>query len=101
MHEMLGRIVYSKSGRDKGKMFVIIGIVDENFVLLADGDLRKIENPKLKSIKHLQMTNTIAEDILTMINKGVLPDNHIIKKILRNTQETRERAGRRSDNGER
>jgi large subunit ribosomal protein L14e len=101
LHEMLGRIVYSKSGRDKGKMFVIIGIVDENFVLLADGDLRKIENPKLKNIKHVQMTNMIAEDILSMINKGVLPDNHIIKKILKNIQETWESAGRRSGNGER
>lgn len=101
MHEMLGRIVYSKSGRDKGKMFVIIGIVDENFVMLADGDLRKIENPKLKNIKHLQMTNMIAEDILTIINEGVLPDNHIIRKTLRSIQETRETVGRRSDNGER
>ena len=99
MHNRLGKIVYSKSGRDKGKMFVIIGTVDENFVMLADGDMRKVEKPKLKNIKHVQMTNMTAEDILTSITSGVIPDNHIIKKTLRKIQETRERVGRRSDNG--
>lgn len=94
MHNWLGKIVYSKSGRDKGKMFIIISIVDENFVMLADGDLRKIENPKLKNIKHVQITNMIAEDILTSITRGVIPDNHIIKKTLRKIQETREMSGK-------
>jgi len=94
LHNSLGRIVYSKSGRDKGKMFIIIDIVDENFVMLADGDLRKIENPKLKNIKHVQMTNMIAEEILQSINAGVIPGNHIIKKALKKIQETGEMSGK-------
>lgn len=83
MHEMLGKIVYSKAGRDQGRMFIIVDVIDENFVMLADGDLRKIENPKLKKMKHLQMTDMIAEDILTSINKGIIPENHVIKKALK------------------
>lgn len=89
MQNRLGKIVYSKSGRDKGKMFIIVGVVDENFVLLADGDLRKIENPKLKNIKHVQMTNMIAEDILASIELGKMPANHMIRNNLKQIQETR------------
>jgi translation initiation factor IF-1 len=35
-------------------MFIIIGLVDENFVLLADGDLRKM---KIQAEKHQTCTN--------------------------------------------
>lgn len=59
----LGQIVHSKAGRDKNKYFIIVGILDDNYVLLADGDLRKINNPKKKKIKHLVFHDLIAEDI--------------------------------------
>jgi ribosomal protein L14E/L6E/L27E len=59
----LGRIVYSKAGRDKGRFFIIVGIVDEEYVLIADGDLRKISEPKKKKLKHLVVQNKRAEDM--------------------------------------
>jgi len=49
-----GQLVISKAGRDHNRHFIVLQIVDEQFVLLVDGDLRKIENPKLKKTKHLQ-----------------------------------------------
>ena len=48
-----GDLVISKSGRDKGRKLVVIKVTDENYVLIADGDLRKIEKPKVKKVKHL------------------------------------------------
>lgn len=60
---VIGRVVYSKAGRDKGKVFIIIGIVDEDFVLIADGDIRPAEKPKKKRIKHLKVTDRVAESI--------------------------------------
>ena len=45
-----GNIVLSKAGRDKGNYFVVLKTVDENFVYIADGDLRKVDNPKLKKM---------------------------------------------------
>lgn len=91
---MLGKVVYSKNGRDKGRMFVIVEVVNERFVLLADGDLRKIENPKVKNIKHLQMTRMQADDVLTCLNRGEKPDNHIIRKNLKRLQEAGELDGK-------
>jgi ribosomal protein L14E/L6E/L27E len=91
---MLGKVVYSKNGRDKGRMFVIVEVVNERFVLLADGDLRKIENPKVKNIKHLQITRMQANDVLTCLSRGEKPDNHIIRKNLKRLQEAGELDGK-------
>lgn len=55
----LGQVVYSKVGRDAGKVLVIVGIIDEQYVLVADGSLRKIGNSKKKKCKHLRFTDSI------------------------------------------
>ena len=59
----LGQIVHSRAGRDKDKYFIVIGIIDNNYVLIADGDLRKLKNPKKKKIKHLVLHELFAEDV--------------------------------------
>jgi ribosomal protein L14E/L6E/L27E len=46
-------IVKSLAGRDSGKLFIVIGFENENFALLSDGKLRKLEAPKKKKIKHI------------------------------------------------
>jgi len=92
--DRLGRVVYSKSGRDQGKMFVIVQEVNERFVMLADGDLRSIENPKLKNICHIQFTRMKAEDVLEYLARGEKPANHVIKKNLRRLVESGERDGK-------
>ncbi|MGB9812685.1 MAG: RNA-binding protein [Thermovenabulum sp.] len=53
----LGQLVISKAGRDKGRFMLIVKIIDSQYVLVADGELRRIEKPKKKKIKHLQLTN--------------------------------------------
>ncbi len=80
----------SKSGRDNGKFFVIIKVVNDRFVLIADGDLRKVENPKMKNVRHLQMTNLIAEDVVQYLNRGEIPGNHIVRKNIKRILETRD-----------
>lgn len=52
----IGSVVRSRAGRDSGRDFLVIGILDEEYVLLADGDLRKAEKPKKKKVKHLSAT---------------------------------------------
>lgn len=50
----IGRVVISKQGHDRGRAFTIVGIVDENSVLIADGETRKIIKPKKKKTMHLR-----------------------------------------------
>lgn len=51
----------SKAGRDKSRSLIVLETVDENHVLLVDGDLRKLERPKKKKVIHLQKTNRKTE----------------------------------------
>lgn len=66
----LGQIVHSRAGRDKDKYFIVVGIVDNDYVLLADGDLRKINSPKKKKVKHLVFHDMLAEDIKAMLEEN-------------------------------
>lgn len=78
----IGKLVISKSGRDKGKYLLIIGIVDENYVYIVDGNLRRVEKPKLKKIKHLIFTNIINEDIKSFIESGNKISNPQIREFI-------------------
>lgn len=56
----IGQIVFSKCGHDKGKAYIIISISDE-YLYLADGDIRTLEKAKKKKFKHVQVTKCILE----------------------------------------
>jgi large subunit ribosomal protein L14e len=77
-----GQIVFSKAGRDSGKMFIVTEAVDTNHVLIADGDLRKIEKPKKKKIKHLEATGVFIEHIADKLMRGLKVTNSEIRKAL-------------------
>ena len=60
-----GSVVRAKAGRDKGDYFVVTDILDSERVLISDGKHRKVQNPKLKNVIHLEVTKTVAKDITT------------------------------------
>ena len=81
-----GQIVYSKSGRDKGKAFIVVAAETE-YAYLADGDARTLAKPKKKKIKHIQKTNTIDFNIKEkLLNKAYLNDSDL-RKALKNVRE--------------
>ena len=58
-----GMLARSKAGDDKGCIYVIISVKNE-YVYLADGDLRPLSRMKKKNIRHLQpIVKSRAEDI--------------------------------------
>ena len=54
----VGQVVFSKCGRDKGRAFVVLSVEDE-YVFLSDGQLRPLNKPKKKKIKHTQPTHAV------------------------------------------
>lgn len=78
---VIGQLVFSKSGRDKGKLFIVVGIEGE-YLYLADGKLRKVEKPKKKKIKHVQKTNHVVEIIKEKILEDGRLSNADIRKAL-------------------
>ena len=59
----IGRVVLSKQGHDKGCWFMVMDVLDEKYVLIADGRTRSLERPKKKQIKHLRWKPYLAGDI--------------------------------------
>lgn len=57
----IGQVVFATAGRDAGGTFVIVAIRD-GACYIADGRRRKIESPKKKNPRHLQVT---GESLLT------------------------------------
>ena len=55
-----GSLVYSRAGKDKGKLFLVLSMEGE-YVYLLDGDTRKLINPKKKKLKHINKTNKVCE----------------------------------------
>jgi large subunit ribosomal protein L14e len=77
-----GQLVLSCAGRDKGRFMLIFDILDSQYVYVVDGDLRKIENPKKKKLKHLKIFNKKSGDIAEKLKKHEKVYNDEIKKEL-------------------
>ena len=52
-------VVVSLAGHDGGKLYMVTGAAGER-LLLSDGKLRRLENPKSKSPKHVRL---VAEGV--------------------------------------
>ena len=83
-----GDIVLSKAGRDKDKHFVVLEVIDETFVSIADGKLRRVDNPKKKKCKHLENTGNKSEFIKKKLAEGIRVTNPDLKKELADYNET-------------
>ena len=50
-----GTIVKSLKGHDEGRIYAVVATAGEDFVLLCDGKYRKLDNPKQKRVKHVEV----------------------------------------------
>ena len=82
MKVALGQIVVSRAGRDAGRRFVIVRVIDDSFVEISDGDLRKLEKPKKKKIKHLNITDEKVESLEEKLKSNARITNAQIRKAL-------------------
>ncbi|HIR08750.1 MAG TPA: RNA-binding protein [Candidatus Pullichristensenella stercoripullorum] len=78
-----GRLARSKAGRDKGRLCVVVEVVDEDFVLTCDGRLRTFDRPKKKRKKHLQPLIARNGDIAA----GRTIEDHTLRSWIREEEE--------------
>ena len=67
----VGSVVYSRAGRDAGIFFLVTEVVDDDYVLICDGDVRKLAKPKKKKVKHLKITGDVLDTIGEKLQKGI------------------------------
>ena len=60
----IGSIVVSLAGRDEGRRFIVIQEVDDDFVMVANGQLRTMDRLKKKRRKHLKPTGREEEKLV-------------------------------------
>ena len=73
-------IIRSDAGRDKGKLFVVLAVEGE-YLLLADGKSRKVENPKRKKRRHVLFV--ASEE--TRLSEKIKSEEKITNSELRRT----------------
>ncbi len=94
----IGQFVKSKAGRDKDSVLIVISIIDEQHVMVVDGNLRKLINPKKKKVKHLIKCGDIDTEFKIKIEEGTyMNDAELRKKVSSNVGLVRVR--RDSSNG--
>ena len=75
-----GTIVLSTAGRDSGRLFAVVGIPEDNFRLIADGRLRKLDRPKKKKLRHLKEVGFSERLKELMVSEGLT--NSLLHKEL-------------------
>lgn len=65
-----GQLVESRSGRDGGRFYLVVEVIGDRYVLVADGSIRRLHNPKKKNIKHLIFHPQVANELMEKLNTG-------------------------------
>lgn len=63
----IGQFAIVTSGRDAGQYGIIVKLLDERFIFLADGDKRKYDHPKKKNLQHLQLFDQVSPEVQSSI----------------------------------
>lgn len=60
----LGQIVKVLKGRDVNTYCVVIELIDDRHVLVADGLKHKFDSPKRKNVQHLEFIPFISNEVV-------------------------------------
>ena len=85
-------IVRSRAGRDKGKLFVVLGVEGE-YLLLADGRTRKLESPKRKKTRHVRFVSDRETRLTEKIRGNGRITNSELRRAIAACREEEEREG--------
>lgn len=98
----IGQLVSSKAGRDAGRKYIVIGVLDDKHVLVADGAAKKVAQPKKKNIRHLVAHRHIATEITQALQQKRKLTNEQLRLAIQSFTDTpEEREEVSSGNGQR
>lgn len=78
----IGQLVCSKRGRDRGRFYLVLEIINDSFVYLVDGEKRRMDNPKQKNIKHLKVYPVVVESMASQWEAGQYSGNSEIRRAI-------------------
>ena len=66
----VGQVVVSKRGKDAGHRYVIVGILGEKRLALADALKFNVSKPKSKNPKHITPTTHVINEVAVCVEAG-------------------------------
>ena len=85
-----GQIAISRSGRDRGRAYLILKIASPTRVFVADGQIRTVEKPKQKNIRHLVLHQAVVAEIARKLSEGQMVTNQELALSLSHWQQSQE-----------
>lgn len=82
----VGAIVRSVCGRDRYRLFAIVGVCDDGRVLVADGRLHKLASPKKKNLRHIKVLAAENEKITSLCELGDAALVEILEEFEKNCE---------------
>ena len=58
--ELFGTVVKSVCGRDRKRVFIVLG-EEDGYLLVANGELRRTDSPKRKNLRHVKPIGHLTE----------------------------------------
>jgi len=74
---MVGRLAVSRSGRDAGATYLVVGIEGPSVVFVADGRTRGVGRPKRKNVKHLELGALVPQCADRIASGQALTDEEV------------------------
>ena len=82
LNKYIGCFATSLAGHDHNNVYIIVD-ADDEYVYLADGKLKKVDNPKKKKLKHVQLIKRTDDTITGRINDNAALMNEDIKYAIK------------------
>lgn len=79
-----GGIALSTQGRDRGRYYLIKEVLPGGYVLVCDGEGKKLASPKKKSLKHVRLLPARADAIGEKLANGSRVFDSEVYSALRN-----------------
>ncbi|HAI86270.1 MAG TPA: RNA-binding protein [Firmicutes bacterium] len=78
----LGQLVVSKMGRDKGRLYVVVGLSESRYAYIADGVTHRMSSPKRKNRAHLIVLEQVDEGAKSRLASGLpLSDTQLVTAL--------------------
>ena len=72
----------SKMGRDKGRLYIVVGLSEDRYAYIADGVTHKVSSPKRKNNAHLIALEQVDEGIRSRLASGLpLSDTQVVTAL--------------------
>lgn len=81
-----GQVVVSIAGRDRGRRYIVMRVIDDTFVAVVDGTYRRVSNPKKKNVRHLMWTRKVDGYVGSKILAGARVTDEEVREALRSVE---------------